>query len=136
MEIEHRVASHCGEFGHIAPKGEVSKEVRVLVEPRIEPKVAVRRIDVELLVEGVERDPVSIERIYAFAVVYPEPASAVVQRGARNAEHRGDDEIFRVSSNRVPVGKREVLVVQHLANNALELVEHQSMPGKEKPLLI
>src|SRR6202030_614755 len=35
MEIEHRVASDRGEFGHIAPKSEVSKEVGVLVESGI-----------------------------------------------------------------------------------------------------
>src|SRR5258706_10089990 len=42
MEIEHRVGSDRGEFGHIAPEREVSKEVGVLVEPGIEPKAAVR----------------------------------------------------------------------------------------------
>src|ERR1700687_2818736 len=44
MEVEHRVASDRREFGHIAPEGEVSKEVGVLVEPGIEPKAAGRRI--------------------------------------------------------------------------------------------
>src|ERR1700732_2272828 len=46
MEIEHRVASNRGEFRHISSEGKVSKEVGVLIEPGIEPKAAVRRIDV------------------------------------------------------------------------------------------
>src|ERR1700731_694394 len=129
MEIEHRVGSDRGEFGHIASEGEMSEEVRVLIETGIEPQATVWRVDVELLVEGVQRDPVPIERIDTLAIIYPEPASAVVQRGARDPEHGGDDEIVRVSSNRIPVREREVLVVQHLANNALELIQHQSMPG-------
>src|SRR6202045_55562 len=136
MEIEHRVAADSGEFGHIASEGEMSEEVRVLIETGIEPQAAVWRVDVELLVESVQRDPVPIERIDALAVVYPEPASAVVQRAARDPEHRGDNEIIGVSSNRIPVREREVLVVQHLANDPLELIQHQSMPGKEIPLLI
>src|ERR1700693_4166998 len=41
MEIEHRVASDRGEFGHISYEGEVSKEVRVLMETGIEPQAAV-----------------------------------------------------------------------------------------------
>src|SRR4029077_5465833 len=106
------------------------------IEPGIEPQAAVWRVDVELLVKGVQRDPVPEARIDALAVIYPEPASAVVQRGARDAEHGGDDEIIGVSSDRIPVREREVLVVQYLANNALELIQHQSMPGEEKPLLI
>src|ERR1700686_5089393 len=61
MEIEYRVASDRGEFGHISAEGEVSKEVGVLVEPGIKPKAAVRRVDVELFVEGVQRDPVPVE---------------------------------------------------------------------------
>src|SRR4029077_18978821 len=105
MEIEHRVGSDRGEFGHISSEGEMSEEVWVLIETGIESQAAVWRVDVELLVKGVERDPVPIERIDALAVVYPEPASAVVQRAARYAEHGGDDEIVRVSSDRVPVRK-------------------------------
>src|SRR6202040_611583 len=110
MEIEHRVGSDRGEFGHIASEGEMSEEVRVLMETGIEPKAAVWRVDVELLVESVQRDPVPIERIDALAAIHPEPASAVVQRAARDPEHGGDDEIVRVSGDRVPVGEREVLV--------------------------
>src|SRR5437763_13225772 len=122
MEIAHRVASNRGEFGHSAPEGEVSKEVGVLVEAGIEPKAAGRRVDVELLVEGVQREKALIDHIDALAAIHPEPASAVVQRAARVPEHRGDNEIFGVSSDRVPIGEREVLVVQHLANDSLELV--------------
>src|SRR6202011_4538876 len=49
MEIGHRVASDRGEFGHIASEGEMSEEVRVLIETGIEPQAAVWRVDVELL---------------------------------------------------------------------------------------
>ena len=52
MEIEERVAADRGEVGHVAPEGDMSEEVRVLVEPGVEPKAAGRRVDVELLVEG------------------------------------------------------------------------------------
>jgi hypothetical protein len=41
MEVEHRIASDRREFSHVAAESEVSKEVGVLVEPRIEPKAAV-----------------------------------------------------------------------------------------------
>ena len=67
MEIEDRVASDGGEFGHVAAEGEVREEVRVLIEPGIEPKVAGRRVDVELLVEGVQIDPVPVEGVDPFA---------------------------------------------------------------------
>src|SRR3984893_16963035 len=63
MEIEHRVGSDRGEFGHIASEGEMSEEVGILVEPGIEPKAAVWRVDVKPLVEGVQRDPVLVELI-------------------------------------------------------------------------
>src|ERR1700686_2358315 len=119
MEIEHRVGSDRGEFGHIASEGEMSEEVRVLIETGIEPQAAVWRVDVELFVEGVQRDPVPIEVIDALAAIHPEPASAVVQRAARIPEHSGDDEVFRVSSDRVPVREREVLIVQYLADDPL-----------------
>ena len=85
---------------------------------------------------AVQTDPVPVEGVDPFAAIDPGPARAVVQRAARIAEHGGDDEIVGVSGDRVPVGKREVLVVQHLANDALELIEHQAMPGQEVPLLI
>ena len=84
----------------------MSKEVRVLVHPGIEPKVAGRRVDVQLLVEGVQSEPVPVEFIDAFAPIDPGPASAVVQRAARVPEHGGDDPIGRVSGDRVPVGQR------------------------------
>ena len=61
MEIEHRVAADRGEFGHVASEGEMSEEMRVLVETGIEPEVAVGRVDVKLLVEGVQIDPVPIK---------------------------------------------------------------------------
>src|SRR6202011_3984433 len=48
MDIEHRVSTDRGEFGHISPEGEMSKEVGILVEPGIEPKAAVWRVDVKL----------------------------------------------------------------------------------------
>ena len=101
----------------------------------LKPKVARRRVDVELLVEGVQRDPVSVERIDPFAPIDPEPASAVVEGGARVPEHGGDDEIVGVAGERVPVGKRKLLIVQHLANDPLELRQHQPMPRQEEPLL-
>src|ERR1700730_6164197 len=65
MEIEYRVASNRGEFGHISPDGEVSKEVGILIDSWIEPQAAVRRVDVKLLVEGVQRDPVLVDLIDA-----------------------------------------------------------------------
>ena len=136
MEIEHRVAADRGEFGHVAPECEMSEEVGVLIEPRIEPKAAVRRVDVELLVEGVQTDPVTVEVVDPFAPIDPEPARSVEQRGARLTEHGGDDEIVGISRHRVPVRKREILVVQHLTNDALELIEHQSVPRQEEPLLV
>ena len=80
MEIEDRVAADGGEFGHVAPEGEVREEVRVLVEPGIEAEAAGRRVDVELLVQGVQIDPVPVEGVDPFAAVDPEPAGAVVQR--------------------------------------------------------
>ena len=79
---------------------------------------------------------VLVEEIDPVAAVDPEPPRAVVQRRARVAEHGGDDEIGGVAGDRIPVGKRERLVVQHLANHALELIQHQSVPGQEKPLLV
>src|SRR3984893_11261255 len=91
MEVEHRVASDRGEFGHIASEGEVSKEVGVLIETGIEPQAAIWRVDVEFLVESVQRDPVPIERVDPEPFVYPEPAIAIVQRAARDPEHRGDN---------------------------------------------
>ena len=91
MEIEERVASDGREFAHVAPEREMREEVGVLVEPGIEPKAALRRVDVELLVEGIETDPVSVDVIDPFAPIDPEPARAVVQRGARLAEHGGED---------------------------------------------
>ena len=135
MEIEHRVASDRGEFGHVAAEGEMGEEVRVLVHPGIEPEVAGRRVDVELLVEGVQIDPVLVEGVDPFAPIHPGPARAVVQRGARVPEHGGDDEIVGVAGDRVPVGKRKLLILQHLADDPLELMQHQSMPGQEVPLL-
>src|ERR1700686_832019 len=110
MEIEHRVGSDRGEFCHIASESEMSEEVGVLIETGIEPQAAVWRVDVELLVESVQRDPVPIERIDTLAVIYPEPASAVIQGGARNPEHRRDNQIIGVSSNWIPVREREVLI--------------------------
>ena len=110
--------------------------MRVDVEPGIEPKAAGRRVDVQLLVEGVQSEPVLIERIDPFAPIDPGPASAVIQRAARVPEHGGEGEIVGVSGDRVPVGKRKILIVQHLANDPLELIKHESMPGQEVPLLI
>src|SRR4029453_1262253 len=136
MDIEHRVAADGGEFGHIAPECEMSKEVGVLVEPGIEPKAALRRIDVELLVERVQTDQVSVEVVDPFAPIDPEPARSVVQRAAWLTEHGGDNEIVGVAGDRVPVRKREILVVQHLTNDALELSQHQSVPWQEVPLLV
>ena len=53
MQIEHRVSADGGEIGHVASEANMSKEMRVYVQPGIEPKVAVGPIDVKLLVEGV-----------------------------------------------------------------------------------
>src|SRR6185503_8135449 len=80
MQIEERVASDRGEFGHVATEAEVREEVRVLIEPGIEPKASLRRVDVELLVERIETDPVSVEVVDPFARIDPEPAGSVVER--------------------------------------------------------
>ena len=128
-------ASHRGEFRHVAAECEMSEEVRVLVQVGLKPEAAVRRVDVKLLVEGIQADPVPVQEVDPFAGIDPGPASAVEQRAARNPEHGRNDEIVRVSGDRVPVGKREALIVQHLANDPLELVQHESVPGQEVPLL-
>ena len=102
----------------------------------LNPRLPCRRVDVNLLVQGVQIDPVFVERIDPFAPIDPGPARAVIQRAARVPEHGGEGEIVGVSGDRVPVGKREILIVQHLANDPLELMKHESMPGQEVPLLI
>src|SRR4029450_2726913 len=73
MQIEERVASDRGEFGHVAPEAEMREEVRVLIEPGIEAKAPLRRVDVELLVQRIETDPVSIEVVDPFTGIDPEP---------------------------------------------------------------
>src|SRR5918996_846822 len=93
MEIEERVRADRGEVGHVAAECDMSEEVRVLVHPGIEPKVAGRRVDVKLLVEGVQREPAPEGCIDPFAPIHPEPARAVVQRAARVPEHGGQDEM-------------------------------------------
>src|ERR1700745_1373340 len=62
MEIEERVTADRREFGHVAAQCDMSEEVRVLVHPGIEPQAAVRRVDVKLFVEGVQSEPVPVER--------------------------------------------------------------------------
>ena len=136
MQIEERVTADRGEVGHIAPEGDVSEEMRVLVHPGVEPKAAGRRVDVQLLVEAVQTEPIPPECIDPFAPIDPRPAGAVIERGARVSEHGGEDKIGGVSGDRVPVGKRKILIVQHLANDPFELREHESMPRQEVPLLI
>ena len=91
--------------------------MRVDVEPGIEPQAAGRRVDVQLLVEGVQSEPVHVEFIDPFAPIHPGPARAVIQRAARVPEHGGEGEIVDVSGDRVPVGQRKILIVQHLANS-------------------
>src|SRR4029450_4804577 len=103
------VARDWGEFAHVAPEGEMREEVRVLIEPGVESKAPLRRVDVELFVERIETDPVSVDVIDAFAAVDPEPAGSVVQRGAGQTERGGEDEIVRISGHRVPVRQRELL---------------------------
>ena len=88
------------------------------------------------LVECVQIEPVFVEFIDAFAPVDPGPARAVIQRGARIPEHGGKGEIVHASGDRVPIGKRKILIMQHFANDPLELMKHEPMPGQEVPLLI
>src|ERR1700674_5050018 len=110
--------------------------MRVSVEPWIKPKAAIGRVDVKLLVEDIEAEPVPVEYIDPFAPVDPGPASAVIQRAPRVHEHSRNGEIGDVSGDRVPVRESEVLVVQHLADDSLELIKHEAMPGQEVPLLV
>src|SRR3984957_7805394 len=135
VQIEHPMDADGGEIGHIAPEANMSKEMRVYVQPGIEPEVAVGPIDVKLLVEGVQIDPVLERCIDASAAIDPKPARTVIQRAARDTEHGWHDQVSFVAGDWVPIGKRKVLVVQNLANDPLELNKHQSMPGEEKPLL-
>src|SRR4030095_11585214 len=136
MEIEDRVTADGGKVGHVAPESDVSEEMRVLVQPGVEAEVAGGRIDVELFIKAIQTEPALPEYIERFAPIYPEPAGSIVERGARLPEGGGDDEIAGVSRNRVPIRKREVLVVEHLANDSFELVKHEEMPRQEVPLLI
>jgi hypothetical protein len=46
-------------------------------------------------------------------------------------ENGGDDEIVGISRDRVPVRKREILVVKHLTDDALELIEHRRCHGRK-----
>jgi hypothetical protein len=63
--------------------------MRVDVEPGIEPNVAGGRVDVQLLVEGVESEPVFVEFIDSFAPIDPGPASAVIEGAARSRNTTG-----------------------------------------------
>src|SRR6185369_10916468 len=136
MQIKERVASNRGEVRHIAADGDVCEKVRVLIEPGAEPKAAGRHVDVQFLIEAVETQPVHVERVDALTPIDPGMASAVKERAARIAKYDRDREIGLVSGDRIPIGKREVIIVQHLAKCLLKLVEHQAMPGQEVPLLI
>src|SRR4029450_568408 len=82
MQIEERVTADRGEVGHVAAECEMGQEMRVDVKPGIEALIPVRRVDIDLLVEDVEVDPVPIELIDPFARIDPEPAGAVKQRAA------------------------------------------------------
>src|SRR3984893_2141311 len=135
MQIEHRVSTDGGEIGHVASEANMSEEVRIYVQSRIEPEVAVGPIDVKLLVESVQVDPVLERCVNASTAIDPEPARTVIQRAAWIPEHGWHDQISFVAGDRVPVGKRKILIVQNLANDPLELNKHQSMPGQEEPLL-
>ena len=83
-----------------------------------------------------KRQPIHVERVDPLTPIDPGPASAVKERAARIAKNEREREIGLVSGDRVPVGQRKILIVQHLANRLLELIEHQAMPGQEVPLLI
>src|ERR1700686_1727268 len=135
MQIEHRVSADGGEIGHVTPEANMSEEVRIYVQSGIEPEVAVGPIDVKLLVEGVQVDPVLERCIDASAAIDPKPARTVIQRAAWDTEHGWHDQISFVAGDWVPIGKRKVLVVQNLTNDSLKLNKHQSMPGQEEPLL-
>src|ERR1700722_16203079 len=78
MQIKHRVSAAGGEIGHVAPEANMSEEVRIYVQSGIEPEVAVGPIDVKLLVEGVQVDPVLERCINASAAIDPEPARTVI----------------------------------------------------------
>jgi hypothetical protein len=97
MQIEDRVASDRGEFGHVAPESEMREEVRVLIEPGIEPKAPLRRVDVELLVQRIETDPVSVEVIDPFAALTQNQRVPLYSGvpGRRNAAGRMKSSDFR-----------------------------------------
>ena len=136
MEIEQRVTADRGEIGHIASDCKMRQEMRVGVQLGIKAVAARWRVDVKVLVESVQTQPVPVKYVDPFAAVDPGPARAVIQCGARSPEHGRQNQIGVVSGDRVPVGKRKSLVVQHLANDSFELMEHEPMPGQEIPLLI
>src|SRR6476659_8574141 len=107
MQIENRVTADRGEVGHIATNRDVSEEMRILVHAGVEPKATRRRVDIKLLIEAIQTEPIPPECIDPFAPVDPRPAGAVIERAAWVPEHGGEDKIGGVSGDRVPVGKRK-----------------------------
>jgi hypothetical protein len=78
MEIEERISADRGEVGHIATDCDVGEEMRVLVQPGVEPKAAGRRVDVKLLIEAVQTEPSHPECVDPVTTVDPRPAGAVI----------------------------------------------------------
>ena len=101
------------------------QEMRVGVQLGIKAVAARWRVDVKVLVESVQTQPVPVKYVDPFAAIDPGPARAFIQCGARSPKHGRQNQIGVVSGDRVPVGKRESFVVQHLANDSLELIEQR-----------
>src|SRR3984957_6356880 len=99
MQIEHRVSANGGEIGHIAPESNMSKEMRVYVQPGIEPEVAVGPTEEKLLVEGSRFVPVLERCIDASAAIDPKPARTVIQRAAWDTEHGWHDQVSFVAGD-------------------------------------
>src|SRR5256885_4913385 len=114
MEEEEEVPADSGKIRHVAAECDMSKEVRILVEPGAETEAACRRVDIELLIETVQTQPIHPEVVDPFAAIDPRPASAVKERTPWIAENKRQRKIGLITGDRVPVGKRKLFVFEHL----------------------
>src|ERR1700688_4934250 len=87
MEIEQRVTADRGEISHIASHCKLRQEMRIDSQLGIKAVAAGWQVDVKVLVESVQTQPVSVKYVDPFAAVGPGPARAVIQCGARSPEH-------------------------------------------------
>src|ERR1700726_593783 len=103
MEIEQRVTAARGEIGHIASDCKMRQEMRVGVQLGIKAVATRWRVDVKVLVESVQTQPVPVEYIDPFAPIDPGPARAVIERGTGIPEHGRHDQVSDISGDWVPV---------------------------------